>query len=54
MPNQMKTDSLEEAIDDNEVRYLSLCARFDNVEFRLSIIESMLVEIRCKLEEMAD
>lgn len=54
MPNQTMNDSLEEAINNNEVHYLSLCTRFDNVEFRLSIIESMLVEIRCKLEEMAD
>lgn len=47
-------ESLQLALDDCEERYQKLNNRFDNLEFRLSVIETMLLEIRLKLEDMAE
>jgi len=47
-------EALQVALDDCETRYQKLTDRFDNLEFRLSIIETMLLEIRLKLEEMTE
>ena len=50
----MKTkESLQLALDECEFRYQKLTDRFDNLEFRLTVMETLLLEIRLKLEEMS-